>query len=61
MAEGQRQWPGEVTVFLRSVREEQGVAAEVRVRRDLRKLAEQRHRLRDITSPLDHGLFELIT
>ena len=46
-------------MFLRSIRTEHGVAAEIRVLRDLRRLAEKRHRLRDISKPLDHGLFEL--
>src|SRR5262245_32194145 len=58
---GLKQWPEEVTVFLRSINREHGVAAEVRVIRDLRRLAEKGHRLRDINKPLDHGLFELIT
>ena len=58
---GLKQWPEEVAVFLRSINQEHGVAAEVRVLRDLRRLAERRHRLRDINKHLDHGLFELIT
>jgi phage-related protein len=61
MNRGLKQWPEEVTVFLRSIRQEHGVAAEVRVLRDLRRLADKRHRLRDITDSLGHGLFELIT
>jgi len=61
MGQGLQEWPGEVTSFLMTVRQDYGIAAEVRLLRDLRRLAEERHRLRDINKPLDSGLFELIT
>lgn len=61
MDAGLKQWPGEVAAFLRAVALEQGVSAEARLLRDLRRLAEKRHQLRDVNKPLDHGLFELIT
>ncbi len=61
MGDGVKQWPHEVTVFLNTIRKEHGLAAEVRVLRDLRKLAERRHQLRDISKPLDDSLFELVT
>lgn len=61
MGDGLSQWRDEVTVFLAEVRRNYGLAAEVRLLRDLKKLAEKRHQLRDICKPLDDGLFELIT
>ena len=56
-----KQWPDEVVTFLRAVKLEQGVSAEARLLRDLRRLAEKRHQLRDINKPLGHALYELIT
>lgn len=56
-----KQWESVITDFLKDVLEKRGVGAEVRLLRDLRKLAEKRHALRDITEQIGHGLIELKT
>lgn len=56
-----KEWEKVATDFLRHLFEARGVAAQLRVLRDLRKLATQRHALRDITEKLGHGLLELKT
>ena len=56
-----KQWESVVTDFLKHLLETRGPAAELRVLRDLRKLAEKGHALRDITEKLEDGLIELKT
>lgn len=57
MNEGLKEWAKVATDFLAEI----GVAAEARVLRDLRRLAVERHRLRDITESIRDGVFELKT
>jgi phage-related protein len=56
-----KQWDQVVDEFLGEVNELHGLSAELRILRDLKKLASQRHRLRGITESLGHGLLELKT
>lgn len=55
------EWGTEVTDFLAHVLEARGKGAKARLLRDPRRLAVERHRLRDICHPLGQGLFELTT
>ena len=57
MSDWLKEWHSEVTDFLLFI----GKKAEVRLLRDLRKLAIERYKLRDITKPIGHSLFELVT
>jgi phage-related protein len=50
-----KQWPSVVTDFLSEV----GTAVEVRIMRDLRRMAAEGHQFRGDTEPLGDGLFEL--
>jgi phage-related protein len=50
-----KQWPSVVTDFLSEV----GTAVELRIMRDLRRMASQGHQFRGDTRPLGNGLFEL--
>jgi hypothetical protein len=56
-----KEWERVATDFLRHLIEVRGLAAQLRVLRDLRRLAEKRHALRDITEKIGEGLFELKT
>jgi phage-related protein len=56
-----KEWDSAATDFLKGLFEVRGVAAYLRVLRDLRKLAQKRHALRDITEKIGDGLFELKT
>lgn len=55
------EWERVATDFLKHLLEVRGLVAHVRMLRDLRKLAEKRHALRDITEKIGEGLFELKT
>jgi phage-related protein len=56
-----KEWERVATDFLKHLLEVRGLAAQLRVLRDLRRLAEKRHALRDITEKIGEGLFELKT
>ena len=56
-----KEWERVATDFLKHLLEVRGLAAQLRVLRDLRRLAEKRHALRDITEKIGEGIFELKT
>jgi phage-related protein len=56
-----KEWDRVATDFLKHLLEVRGLAAQLRVLRDLRRLAEKRHALRDITEKIGEGIFELKT
>jgi phage-related protein len=57
MSDDLKEWPNVVTDFLRDI----GLAAAVRLKRDLLQLATERHRLRGITKHIRGDIFELKT